>query len=441
MADALSIAKDIIYVVCTPITTFLAIFALFWWERRNRILDRKEAKRKANEEKQKVETEKILALLTNDNFVKVVGIFQVLKKLVDKLESKTIDTGSRIFTAFDVLLYMCHDDNWHKFDEPSFTKSIPSSLSKPARMPMKVVNQREEVMSGVKEIMTFFNDFAFLLSLTNIPCPNNIKLRFSSEVIAMGKIIHPFVTRAQQQLIRKVVEYFGYAEPDNPIQESEGCFSGCIPWRRRRQATCDPEAQALVMNEMIMQPNANQQTSEVLKTYPGHNAIKTAIPYVENLRYRSGKMYCEWWSSHAIDTTTHKLMKRLEEGQLIEPVKVKILHDIKALWSELSGDLLHQLRMILFKQLTDPTFSSSDLLGKFHEDVKPFSYTELNYCQPLLDDMQVRIAELLSIPPEHLKGKSTWIFLERHSRELREFVRLKLHTSTEEIPRKRRSSI
>ena len=435
----LSLAKDWIYVFCTVLTLLLSLFTFLCCERRNRIRDRKEAERKANEEKQRDDTEKILALL-NNNFVKVVENFQDLKKRVDKLKSKRIDTGLRIFTEFDVFLYMCHDDNCHKFDEPSSTQFLPASPFIPGQMQMKEVSEREKVMSGVKEIMTLFKDFAFLLSLINIPCPSNIKSRFSSEVIAMGNIIHPFVTKAQQQLIHKVVTYFGYTEPDNPIQENEGWFSGCIPWRRR-QAMCDPKTEAVVTIEMAVQPNANQKTSEVLETYPGHNAIKTAIPYVENFRYRKGEMYCS--VGFGRDYTTNNLMTLLVNGQLIQPVKVKILQEIKALWSGLSGDLLHQLRMILFKQEIDPTCFSKDLLGKFHEDVQPFANPdlEIRQCQVFLYDIHDLVVKLLRDYKHLLKDKSTAIFLKQHAEELKNFVAMKSCTSTEEDRRRRRSSV
>ena len=423
----LSLAKDWIYVFYTALTLLLSLFTLFWWDRKKRIQDRKEAERKTNEEKQRADREKILALLKND-FVKVVENLEDLRKRVNKLKSNTIDTGSRTFTEFDVLLYMCHEDNRHKFDEPSFPQFL------------KEVSDREKVVSGVKETMMFFKDFAFQLTLIDLPCPNNFKSRFSSEVIALGQIIYPFVTKAKQQLIHNVVTYFGYTEPDNPIQENEGWLSRCIPWRRR-QAMCDPKTETVVTIEMAEQPNANQKTSEVLETYLGHNAIKTAIPYVENFRYENSEMYCSIGLGR--NYIPGNLMTRLVNGELIEPAQAEILCEIKALWSDLSGDLLHQLRMILFKQEIDPTFFPRDLLDKFYENVKRFSYPDLKIrqCQASLNDIQKHVAELRTIHKHLLKDKSMSMFLEQHAEELKKFVALKLCISTEEDRRRRRSSI
>ena len=407
----LSLAKDWIYVFCTVLTLLLSLFTFLCCERRNRIRDRKEAERKAKEEKQKVDTEKILALLNND-FVKVVENYRDLKKRVDRLKKNTIDTGSRTFTEFDVLLYMCHEDNWHLFN-------VESRFG--AQLNFTTDVHRENVVNDVDEIFAFFRAFAFQLSVIDEPCPANFKLEFSAEIIAMGQTIYPFMTEAEQKHIRKVVTYFGYTEPDTP----------CILWRQR-QATCDPETQTLGINEMAMQPNANQQlqrTNEGLKAYPGHNAIKTAIPYIKYFRYMGyNRMNCHIsWS----DAYTGGIASRVVNGEIIQSVKVGISNSIK-LWFNFSGDVLHQLRMLMFKTTTDRTFLFREQLRQFREEIMPFSHPTYHYvvdnCKRHLHEIMKHVKKLLNTSQKahkSLRHGSTLIFLKQYEGELGRFTELK----------------
>jgi hypothetical protein len=274
--------------------TFLAFFVVFWWDRRNRIQDKKEERRKekaCKEEKRRKEwadrederrkeeanrkradLKNILALLISENYDKVQEIFQDLKKSVDNLkEGRQINTGSRTFTEYDVLLYMCHVDNRNRFNQYA---SLRNELDR------------------VSKIMKFFTDFSFYLSAIDNECPNDIKLRYSPEIIDMARIIYPFVIRTEQELIEKVLIYFGCA-------------------------------------------------NEGLVLYPGHDEIKQAIPYIEYLLYDpSNKICCRI----TYGASYNGIMPRIME------IEAEIRDEIgELLKCTPQGDILHLIRLVLFK--------------------------------------------------------------------------------------------
>ena len=99
-----------------------------WWDWRKRKDDRKrkiEQKRKDDkkkerqreEERRRADGEKIAAILSQKHD-EVMKTFRNLEKSVNTLKAKEIETGpSGTFTQFDVLLFMCHPDNWETFSK------------------------------------------------------------------------------------------------------------------------------------------------------------------------------------------------------------------------------------------------------------------------------------------------------------------------------------
>ena len=465
MAIDLNEAKDWINVICTGIQTLLAIFGLlfvsYWWDRRKR-KDRKEARRKADEARQKADTEKIIAILS-ENYDEVQNIFRTLKKYADDLKKKKIDTGSRTFTEFDVLLYMCHRDNWHKFDKTHQLMAERSSTS--------TGYGRENVMSHVREITKFFKKFSFELSSIDKTCPNNIKLEFSTEIIEMGKTIHPFVTKTRQMLIEKVLIYFGYAESvHTPTQLEDqhvyaGCIQCCFPCRRTqcisrnsvRRNEHGPETQRLTSTqatsytvniEMTRLPRANQKVEEGLTLYPGHDEMKRAIPYIEYFRYENGEMTCDL-------TCTFSCIEDLEicvdKGKIEPCTKVAILEEIKSLWlqscgSDLPGDLLHLIRILMFKLSNDSTFLPKKLLRNFVDYIKPVVTVNKEVviygCERALQDMKFHITNLRHGDRiKHLmEDKRTQVFLQHHAEGLRKFIIMMLNVSPQQVQANRRFS-
>jgi hypothetical protein len=301
MADSLpglSITKDIINIICTLIQTFILGILVFWWNRRNRKQDkkearqkadqdRKEAKRKEEADRQKADREKIIAILC-ENYDEVQEIFHDLKKSVDNLKERKINTGSRTFyTEYDVLQYMCHGNNWDKFNEPRLSKNNSDG--------------REDIMFQVRRIMKFFKDFSFQLSAIDKTCPNDIKSEFSTEIIDMAKTIYPFMTKTRQKLIKKVVIYFGCA--------NEG---------------------------LLLYPG------------PGHDEIKQAIPYIEHFWYSNGEMN----SNIECKYPNVKNLGRHVEDRIPEIIEIEaeICDKIgEILESTPQGDLLHLIRLMMLE--------------------------------------------------------------------------------------------
>ncbi|CAB4036641.1 Hypothetical predicted protein, partial [Paramuricea clavata] len=433
MADDLTKTRDYVYVICTLIQTLFAVFVWVWWERSNRNKDKKEDRRKEEAERQKADTKQIIAILS-ENYDEVEEIFQELKKSVDDLkERKITNTGSRTFTEFDVLLYMCHDDNCNKFDE------TPDQL-----LYVGICSARKKVMLDVNKIMTFIKNFAIQLSVIDKGCPDIIRLKFSTEIIEMGKTIYPFVTKTRQELIQIVLKYFG----DTPAQEdrSPGCVQWCCQTRVSRCCHCscviaheqadEPETERLASTpgpsnavdiEMTGQPSAN----EGLIPYPGREAIENAIPYIESFKYENGKMIC-----NLTCTISHikNLEVAVEMGEIDKLTNVKISEEINTLWkqsygSHLADDLLHLIRMIMFKLLKDSTLS----LQQFAQSVKnivnsPAILKEkviICCCQRASNDIKTNVMHLNGAQKHLLKDKSTQVILERHAEELRKFVQSK----------------
>ena len=439
MADDLTKTRDYVYVICTLIQTLFAVFVWVWWERRNRNQDKKEEKRKEEAERQKADTKQIIAILS-ENYDEVDEIFQDLKKPVTDLKKRQINTGSRTFTEFDVLLYMCHADKWSKFREtPQFLIHAGS---------------REKVMFIVNKIMKFIKYFAIQLAVIDKACPDNImKAAFCTEIIEMGETINPFVTKTRQKLIKSVLIYFGYTKSEQELrntqegqQVSPGCMQRCFQCMQtgiaRRYHCCVHEQNETQegltsgpepSNNEDFERTEQSSANEGLILYPGHEAIENAIPYIESFKYENSKMIC-----NLTCTISHiqNLEVFVEEGKIEEAKKVEISETINTLWqqcqygSDLAGDLLHLIRMVKFKLLNDPTFSQNQLLLNFVKYVKSIvnSAARLNKdliirnCERALQDMETHMMDL-SGAQKHLKGDiNTQVLLQRHAEELGMFM-------------------
>jgi hypothetical protein len=436
MTDDLTKTRDYVYVICTLIQTLFAVFVWVWWERRNRNQDKKEERRKEEADRQKADTKQIIAILS-ENYDEVQEIFQVLKKSVTDLKKRQINTGSRTFTEFDVLLYMCHADKWSKFRE---TPQFPIHAG-----------SREKVMFIVNKIMKFIKNFAIQLAVIDKACPDNImncQAAFCTEIIEMGETINPFVTKTRQKLIKSVLIYFGYTKSEQERNTEEGqqvspgcmqrCYHCCVHEQNETPEglTSGPEPSNNEDFERTEQSSAN----EGLILYPGHEAIENAIPYIESFKYENGKMIC-----NLTCTISHiqTLEVFVEEGKIEEAKKVEISETIKTLWqqcrygSDLAGDLLHLIRMVKFKLLNGPTFSQNhELLHNFVEYVKSIVNSTANLnkdliirnCERALQDMEMHMTHLHGAL-KHLKGDiNTQVLLQRHADELGIFMKSKLST-------------
>lgn len=468
MAIDLSEAKDWIDVVCTGIQTLLGIFGLlfvsYWWDRRKRKEDRKEAKRKTFEATQKADTEKIIAILS-DNYDEVQNIFRTLKKYVSDLKRKDIDTGPRTVTEFDVLLYMCHADNWQKFNEPCGPIYRNSNS--------KTDYGRDKVVSHVREIMKFFKNFSFQLSSIEKACPNNVKLEFSTEVIEMGQTIYPFVTRTRQKLIEKVLIYFGYTEfvqdtnatsQEDNEQLSSACMKCCFPCRRKmsglgysvfqnvqghetqRLTSATQRSSNAVYIEMTGPACSIQQPNERLTTYPGHEQMTRAIPYIESFRYKNGQMTCDIICRFSCIKHLEIL---IQKGKILQCMREAILKDIKSLWlqscgTDLPGDLLHSIRMLMFKLSENAKLFQTEQLQQMfssyvHLAASAGKEVVIFNCERSLGDTERYIRYIRE--EDHIKqlleDKRTEVFLQNHAESLRKFITMMLHDGRHQVQAKR----
>ncbi|CAB4043341.1 Hypothetical predicted protein [Paramuricea clavata] len=387
MAD-LSITKDVIIIICTLIQTFIlgifSVFGVFWWNLRNRKQDKKKQTRKEEADKQRSDLEKIIAILS-ENYDEVQEIFHDLKTSVDNLKERTINTGLLTFTEHDVLLYMCHGDNWRTISYNKLHFSSPLCSRKDNS------DGREKVMFQVHRIMKFFKDFSFQLSAIDKTCPNDIKSEFSTEIIDMGKTIYPFMTKTRQKLIEKVLIYFG----------------------------C---------------------TIEGLVRYPGHGEIKKAIPYIEYFWYENGEMNCNIPCEYSnVENLKHHVVDRIPEIMRKED---EIQREIRKLWactkmhhlhffSGTRSDLLHLIRLIILEIKDEDTNFDTDekrqQLENFCAYVKKIDCSlvspEANKraCERKLDDIE-RYVKDLRTKSGLLKSVETVGFLNSMEESLRIFT-------------------
>ncbi len=403
-----------IYVLCTVIQTFAAVVAsvvVFWWDRRRRNKDRKEAKRKEDEEKQKADAEKIIAILS-EKYDGAVGKFRVLKEHIDVLKSREIVTGplaTDTFTEFDVLLYMCHGDSWHKFDV----------MTSPLLQSNCIGYGRKEVMQAVTEIMKFFKDFAFQLSTIYRGCPDSIKSEFSTEIKEVGKTIYPFVTKTRQKLIEKVLIYFG-----------------CIHLSREQNSNVPGgEHQPLLPNATEMMPlsDADRQANELI-TYRGHEAIKDAIRYVEYLRYENDEMKYNIKCLYSNITNLEAHVKIREVRIMREEHKIREKIGELLDGEVLQGDLLHVIRIVMLK-IKEGYFAyfaspeRTEKLDTFIGYVRRIDSGQVSLqarvllCERNLDRVQLCINHLEGVHKPVLRSSDTPTSLDRIATDLEELIR------------------
>jgi hypothetical protein len=467
MADDLTETRHYTYISSTVIYTLFVVFVSVWLDRRNRNKDKKEASRKEDEDKRKADLEKIMAYFSQ-NYDEVNEIFQDLKKSVDVLKERKINTRSRTFTEFDVLLYMCHADNSKKFE-----KKNPFFRNPKLRLGF---SGREKIMSNVKKIMKFINEVCDIqLSVIHKTCPDIIRSNFSTEVIEMCKTIHPFVTKTGQEHIKSVLIYFEETPAQEDQQVSPGWMQRCFQCIQQcfqciqthvsrcyhccvRQSMHEPETQRLASTpgpsnavdiEMTGQSSANEEANEELMPYCGHEAIENAIPYIESFKYEYGKMTCDLMCA---DSCIKTFESCVEKENILEVTKVAISKEIKTLWeqyygSDLAGDLLHLIRMVMFKLSKDLKFSRSESLRDFVQYVGHIANSAFEVdrirtsCELSLRRIEDQVKGLREAKnKKHLKDQSVREFLQHHATSLERFIASKLKIPQHESQGNRRSS-
>ena len=366
-------------------------------------------------------------------------------------------------------------------------------------------DERKAIISDVEKIMKFFIDFRInLASITHDKtCPEYIKTEFSTEIMKMGEAVYPFVSRSRQEIIEKVLGYFGLGNTDSvkergtspcrlheELQDTPGCWQCCIVPCRRKQNTagyrnsvrveentyqeerassgcmkcCIPctgrRSDALrccgrrvAENESAVRTldsfeipstpvrplNVNQEASQTasLLPYPGHDVIKSAIPYTESFLYKNGGMTC---NIRCTDSNLKTLEYAVERQQTnVVEKRDEIEAQIQALYQHSgqsfpSGDLLHLTRSVTFDISRDPGFFQREPLERFSEYVNSVvnSPVEIDkefvmgLCERSLQDMEIYIYHLRNDHKQLLESNETNGFLKQHTENLRQFIAVRL---------------
>ena len=296
--------------------------------------------------------DRIAGVLSRE-YDKAANIFCVLKKNVEKLK-ETFLVGE--LSEFHVLLFMCHHDNNKRF------------------------TNLEGVLEDVEKIMKLFFEFRIQLSpIHDKECPEHIKDEFSEEIIKMGQTIFPFVSTARQKVIKVVLEYFGCED-----------FS-------QDPDSLAPEEQLRAVNSIL-----SHTPTEWHQTLAIHDEIQHAIPYLSYLRYENGVMYLIALTVTSIDSCIKSLEVCLVNGGIQQQVKQEIFNKAKNLWPPSSQshlrveNLLHLIRMVMFKLVLDPKFSQEKALLDFLEYVRSVvnaTYCVVN-CERTLQNIQFHLNNL-----------------------------------------------
>ena len=424
-------------------------------EDRHREIDREEARQKAD-------TEKIAAVLSKQ-YDEVEKILHNFKKNVEKLANNIIitDEEGKNTTEFDVLLYMCHPGNMERFDntDQHGTSShvelgtAIGDVAKYATIPRRSSCYGiKEVKSDVIKIMKLFTEFRYQLSsIHDKACPEDIKSEFSTKIIDMGKTIFPFVSTPRQNVIKKVLKYFGFPDTTPGTQDAGAvpdttttptclsCCFPCCPTQNIFRCCVRQNAHGLETQNLLptATPEPNEQANEGLIPYPGHQVIENAISYIKSFKYVNGKMVC---NLTCVISHIKSLELFVEKGKIEEAIKVELSQKIKTLWqqcygSDLAGDLMHWIRMVMFKMSNDSTFSQNQSLPTFIQYVEGIVNSAPNLdkeviireCKCALDDMNICIKNLEGAHKHLLEENSTQVFLQRHAEELRKFMMSKLN--------------
>ena len=444
MADGqsnLKLAIDWIYVFYLPLTLILGSVISLLLQRMDRRKDKKEAERKAKEERKKADTEKILALLSL-NYDEAVEKYECLKEHLNVLKEKRIATELETFTEFDVLVYICHKD---KFERAQFTPSPQASAVGLGTLPPRAAFDQpsdpteygsKEVMSNVNRIMKFFIDFGIQLSVLEKNCPGSIRDEFSTKIFEMGATIYPFMTETRQKLIKKVLRYFRGNTPDAPAQGNEqtpaGCWELCFSCIQR----CFPSRQAqgnenrlLNPGEIEMRQNVNQEAIARLTPYPGHDEIKRKIPYIKHFMYENGKMKC---NLECTIPSINTLVLQVVTEKISTEQQVEICGEIRRLVSHhLRGDLLHQLRTLMFNNW----ITVDDNFDQYVQTiVNPSSDAALVLeCERKVEDIETELKNLRERHKLLLEDEDTLELLESIYEDLREFISSREPAINEEL--------
>ena len=420
MADNLTNVKDwtiivynVISALCTVITAICAVIALFYvniWRQakeRDENLRREKLQNKENLRKEKLEEEKRIqekqldearrqaekdankvAGVLSQEYDEAKNIFSIFKEKVDKLK-RTVLVGK--FTEFHVLSYMCHWDNNQRSTEV------------------------RSLLKDVEKIVKLFFKFRIQLApIQDKECPQHIKDEFSREIIEMGQTIFPLVSNARQKVIKVVLAYFGSEHQDlNSLATEE----------ELKAVNC------------ILPPPTEQHETETLP-----DTIRSAIPYLVYLGYQNGVIWFK--PPTAIDSCLGTLEVCLQNGNITVEKKQEILNKAKALWPESSHsylnvkNLLHLIRMIMFKLVKDPP-SDEETENQLHEFLRSVKNVVnvtgekdkkmvTTFCQRALMEIERDLRNLQGTHKRLLEEVQTRDFLTRQSQELETFMRNRL---------------
>ena len=410
MESDLTKVKDIIYVILTPLQFLLTLVSVLvigcLWEKRKRKKDRREAREKAD-------TEKIAAVL-GKQYDEVEKILHNFKKNVEKLANNIIitDEEGKNTTEFDVLLYMCHPENMERFDNTDQhglhgTSSHVMLGTATDDVNYATIPRRgsgygiKEVKSDVNKIMKLFIEFRIQLSsIHDKACPEDIKSEFSTKIIDMGKTIFPFVSTPRQNVIKKVLKYFGFPDTTPGTQDAGAvpdttttptCLSCCFPCCPTqnifrccvRQNAHGPETQNPLPTATPEpnEPNAGNESTELLigpsnvdtqqssvpgpsstnqeanqgqtltglsstnqrqtSNYPGDNTIKCAIPYINYFRYNKGEMSCNVECRYSCFKNLQSCVERRITGVIEKENEIR--DAIKKIWPAQPSEPADQL--------------------------------------------------------------------------------------------------
>ena len=414
----------------------------------------REREREREEARQKVDAEKIAAVLSQE-YDKVEKIFHNFMKNVEKLKAKNI---SCTFTEFDVLRYMCHLDNMEIFDNTDQQATSSDELS--TRRNIATFRSSgygiREVTSDINKIMKLFIEFRIQLSsIHDKACPEDMESEFSDEIIKMGKTVYLFVSTPRQKVIEKVLRYFGSeAEPPNAgTAVTESTFvpgapnagtelielgtttSVAIPQNADTESTKLLIRRSSVDAERFFVTGPSSANQGQASNHPGDNTIKRAIPYINYFRYKNGEMSCNIECKYSCFKNLESCVERRITGVMKKEIEIR--DAIKKLWPEQpsehqlpEGDLLHLIRMVMFKMLDNSrsNFFNEEHLKGFVEYVKPIVNSEnldtvIELCKRELGDIATQINNLCrgNFKPV-LEDITTPDILHYHAEGLRMFV-------------------
>jgi hypothetical protein len=188
----------------------------------------------------------------------------------------------------------------------------------------------------------------------------------------MGKTIFPFVSTDRQEVIKKVLKYFGFPDTTPGTQDAGAvpnttttptclpCYFPCCPTQNIfrccvRQNAHGPETQNPLPTAT---PEPNEQANDELIPYPGHDGIKQAIPYIEYLRYQSGEINCNIGCKYPNVENLEQHVKNTIPDIMSKEVEIR--DKIRELLEYApQGDLLHLIRLVML-EIKDNNFDTEE---------------------------------------------------------------------------------